>query len=454
MSIKGYDKSKFKKQMNEYLSASGPVRSIQHLLGREKEMALIDESLSADGRQLFIFGDRGVGKSSLAAAAANQYQSADNDHIQIGCGPDTEFYKTIEDLSDRVIKKVSGKRNYSITQTVDVKFYKINWNERDQDVALPKVDSMYTAIETLEEVSKYHSDAPIVVIDEFDQIDSDKERRLFANFLKAIGDRGVNIKLIFTGVAQSLQELLGEHDSSFRQLHTIELERLNWTGREDIVNDAITSFELTIDPEVTYKISKISNGFPYFVHLLTEKLLWCAFNNEETVHHIDFSLFDEALEKAINSISAHLQRPYNAASLHRTSDYKEILWATADSENTIRYIDGMFKSYLRINEQIYGNPPPDDNRPLSRDKFTARLMNLKKKTYGNIIENVSGRKGIYTYRENILRGYVAMKAQEYGIELHGDVQDEPKKPTALGKETRQHSAGKDFTPRVKFRGEE
>lgn len=453
MSIEGYSKERFKIQMNEYLSASGPVRSIQHLLGREKEMALIDEALSADGRHLFIYGDRGVGKTSLAQAAASQYQSADNSFIQIGCGPDTKFYKTIEDLADRVIKKASGKRNYNVNQSVDVKFYSIEWNKEIQEVSIPKVDSMYTAVEAIEDVCKFHSEMPVIVIDEFDQIDSENERRLFANFLKDLGDRRVSVKLIFTGVAQSLTKLLGEHESSFRQLHTIGLERLNWSGREDIVREAVHSFDLEIDYEIVYKISKISNGFPYFVHLITEKILWCAFDCERMVRKVGFDLFDEALEKAINSISAHLQMPYDAATLHRINDYKEILWATADSENTIRYIDGMYASYLRVNHQLYGNDPGEQDRPLSRSKFTSRLSNLRKKEYGLILENVAERKGLYSYRENILRGFVAMKALESGIELQGDVPDEPKKPTVLGREVSHNYAGKDYTPKVKFRGE-
>ena len=453
MSIEGFSKDKFKIQMNEYLSASGPVRSIQHLLGREKEMALIDEALSADGRHVFIYGDRGVGKTSLAHAAASQYQSIDNSFIQIGCGPDTKFYRTIEDLADRVIKKAAGKRNYNVTQSIDVKFYSIEWNKEKQEVAIPTINSMYTAIEAIEEVCKYHSETPVIVIDEFDQIESETERKLFANYLKDLGDRGVNVKLIVTGVAQSLTKLLGEHESSFRQLDTIGLERLNWTGREDIIKEAVHSFGIKIDSEVVYKIAKISNGFPYFVHLITEKILWCAFNCEQIIHNIGYDLFNEALEKAINSISAHLQMPYDAASLHRSTDYKEILWATADSENTIRYIDGMYASYLRINQQIFGNNPNEENRPLPRKKFTSRLSKFRKKEFGQILEHVVDRKGIYTYRENILRGFVAMKALESGIELQGDIPDEPKMPTAVGKETRQNYAGKDFTPQVRFRGE-
>ena len=454
MTIKGYDKNDFVSQLNQYLFASGPVRDFSHLVGRESEMSLIEEALSAEGRHVFIYGDRGVGKTSLAAAAANFYQSSDNSHIQIGCGPDTKFYKTIEDLVDRVIKKASGKRDYSVKSTFSVKFYKVQWNNKMIDVSIPEVNSMYTAVEAIEEVAKYHSDAPVIVIDEFDQIESEEERRLFSNYLKDLGDRGVDIKLIFTGVAQSLTKLLGDHESSFRQLHTIELGRLYWGPREKIVTDAMDSFNLKIDPNVVHSIARISNGFPYYAHLLAEKILWCAFDSEVDIEYIDEEIFSMALEKAISSISAHLSMPYDSATLHRNSDYREVLWATADSESTIRLIDGMFNSYLRINRQLYGPSPEEKCRPLTRKNFVARLANLKKKDYGGILENASDRKGLYSYRENILRGYVAMRALESGVELQGDMPDPPKMPTALGREKQRLNAGKDFTPKVRYRGEE
>ncbi len=453
MAIPGFDRDEFKDKLTEQLTASGPVRSIEHLIGREKEMSLIEQALSAEGRHVFIYGDRGVGKTSLAASAATQYQSADNNYIQIGCGPDTEFYKTIEELAERVIKKANGKRAYDVAHTINVKFYRLNWQSKDHEVVIPNVDSMYMAVEVIEEVSQYHSLAPIIVIDEFDQIDSDKERRLFAMFLKDLGDRGVNIKIIFTGVATSLTELLGSHGSSFRQLHTIELDRLNWSAREKIVYDAVSSFGLSIQKEVVYTIAKISNGFPYYVHLLTETLLWCAIDAEQDITEINFDLFELAVGIAIKSISAHLKLPYDKATLHRAADNQDVLWATADSESTIRYIDGMFSSYIRIHQQLYGNNPDSNARPLPRAKFTARLANLKKVEYGSILENPSDRKGIYSYKENILRGYVALRALEQGIELRGDIPDEPRKPTALARGSRPSSAGKDYTPRVKFRGE-
>jgi len=76
MAILGFDKHHFGIRLNEVLFASQPIQSIEHLYGRAPELDRIEKALFAPGRHIFIYGDRGVGKSSLAATAANQYQDS------------------------------------------------------------------------------------------------------------------------------------------------------------------------------------------------------------------------------------------------------------------------------------------------------------------------------------------------------------------------------------------
>ncbi|MNC82026.1 hypothetical protein D3C75_1353770 [compost metagenome] len=76
-----------------------------------------------------------------------------------------------------------------------------------------------------------------------------------------------------------------------------------------------------------------------------------------------------------------------------------------------------------------------------------------------MLELVEGREEMYSYRENLLRGFVALKAQEAGIELQGDTPDEPKIPTAMARARfsggSKHSAYySDPARQVKFRSEE
>lgn len=433
MAISSLNEEEFVKILKSALSIRSPIRTIERLIGREKELELIHEALHDDGGHIFIYGDRGVGKSSLAASVAAQYQSSDNDPIQIPCGKNTRFYKTVEEIAERILRRSGAKRPTSIDHTLNLKIYKVTVKERDIEVSLPQIDSMFSAVDVLEEVVKLHSSLPVIVIDEFDQIECPKERADFAHFIKDLGDRGVNVKFIFTGIASSLYQLLGDHESSFRQLFTLNLERLYWTHREEISYNAINKFGLEVEPEIIHSIARLSNGFPYFVHLLTQNLLWSAFKEEEEVKKLQFHHFEDAVNRSIVGVSGRLQRPYELAVLHDTHDHLLALWATADSESFIRYFDNIFNSYLRINAELFGKNPEPENRPLDKKAFKKIINKFKSKKYGEILELVEGREGIFSYKENLLRGYVALKAIESGIELKGDEPDEPKIPTAMAK---------------------
>ncbi len=98
MAIKDYDQHRFANRLGKYLSVSEPIDSIEHLFGREKELKIIERALFVPGRHVFIFGDRGVGKSSLAATAASQYQSSDAPYIDIACGPDTTLFTVVANI--------------------------------------------------------------------------------------------------------------------------------------------------------------------------------------------------------------------------------------------------------------------------------------------------------------------------------------------------------------------
>ena len=62
MAFEGYGKRSFGLRLNEIVSPSRPILSIEHLVGRDRELDRIEKALLAPGRNVFIFGERGVGK--------------------------------------------------------------------------------------------------------------------------------------------------------------------------------------------------------------------------------------------------------------------------------------------------------------------------------------------------------------------------------------------------------
>ncbi len=415
MAIQEYHRSQFGEKLNTLVSPSQPIRSVENLFGREKEIVRIEKALYAPGRHVFIYGERGVGKSSLAATAANQYQSSDSEYIDVSCSPDATLKSIIVNIAYQATKtsRLRDIKKNEI-QLLDIHYLKLQSGENEANKNLHnEIHSLTDAVEILREVSENHSERPIIVIDEFDRMDSEKERNLFADLLKHLGDKRISIKFIFTGIAKTLDELLGAHQSAIRQLETIELPKLSWDARWDILLHASKEFGIIVDRTICIRIAAISDGYPYYVHLITEKLLWRVFDDEITATEVLKAHYQAALHDAIDSISAELKRPYELAINQRTGDYEEVLWSTADSDFLQRYLKDMYSSYLYVMKQI------THKSPLKYDKYTARIRSLKGESNGEILIS-ENRPGLYSYREKMLRGFVRIQAEAHGIELLGE----------------------------------
>lgn len=412
MNAFGNDKHAFSRELNQVVSPSRPIDSIENLIGRDDELDRIEKALMAPGRNVFIFGERGVGKSSLAATAANQWQSADAAYIDISCAPDTTVFSMVSTIASQAVKKhwTSHQRT---TEHASVGFkwlgYSLAHEKEHVDIG-QQIRYLADAIEVLREIELLHSHMPIVVVDEVDRISRSSEVDLLADMLKQLGDKRVDIKFIFTGVAATLNEVLGSHHSAIRQLETIELPKLSFTARWDIAINALGHFGVEIPRAIYIRLAAVSDGYPYYVHLIVEKLLWLLFDDNKNSGIVEWSDYYASLDHSIKSISAELARPYELAVNQRTNDYEEVLWATSADEWQGAYLGSMYARYQKIMEQL------PNRAELSYTKFSNRIRNLLKPENGQIL--VKGQKsGYYHYREKMLRGYIRMQAEANRVEI-------------------------------------
>lgn len=56
---------------------------------------------------------------------------------------------------------------------------------------------------------------------------------------------------------------------------------------------------------------------------------------------------------------------------------------------------------------------------LNQEKFSSRVQSLKKETYGEVLVSRT-RRGMYTFREKMFRGFVRLQAEANGITLSGE----------------------------------
>lgn len=127
-----------------------------------------------------------------------------------------------------------------------------------------------------------HTAKSLIVIDEFDQIQNREEQESFASFVKQVSDKHVPARFIFCGIGESVEAMMAAHGSADRYFHTVGLAQLPWEARYEIVDDAASRLGIDIDDTTIWRIARISDGFPYYVHFISEKLFWRVYeaNNE------------------------------------------------------------------------------------------------------------------------------------------------------------------------------
>jgi len=410
--IPGYNKHSFGKRLSEVVSPSRPIISIENLIGRTAELDRIEKALFAPGRNVFIYGERGVGKSSLAATAANQWQSSDAEYIDVSCSPDSTITSIVANIASQAVD-AKWSETTRVTEEARLGMKWLSYSVRSEVSPTDfseRIKSLSDAIEVLKEVAALHSSVPVVVVDEVDRIEDEKEVDLLADLLKQIGDKRVGVKFIFTGVGGALNEILGAHRSAIRQLETIELPRLSWDARWDIAIHALNVFGVKIPREIYIRLAAVSDGYPYYVHLIVEKMLWILYEKEEVVTKVTWDDYYAALYQAIVGITAELSRPYEMAVNQRSRDYEQVLWSTSADEWQGAYLSDMYLQYSNIISQFEGKDE------LSYDQFAARIRNLLKPEYGEILKK-GQKKGYYHYREKMLRGYIRMQAEANRIEI-------------------------------------
>jgi Cdc6-like AAA superfamily ATPase len=225
MSISGFARDRFIATLQATLSPTTPIRSPEHLRGREKRLEDIRRALVQSGRSVFVYGDRGVGKTSLAQTAAFEHQSSTNSPVLIGCDAASTFGRVIQQVTSRLlgldatlIKQANQQKAGLATSGLSVEA-----QHSIERGPVPLPNSVDQAINMMSQASGKHSSEPVIVIDEFERIKADNERTLFADLIKQTGDQSMPFKLIFCGVASSLDELLDAHHSCYRYLVTVEL---------------------------------------------------------------------------------------------------------------------------------------------------------------------------------------------------------------------------------------
>lgn len=177
------DQDDFGKKLATVLSPSHTIQSAEQLRGRDTQLAEIRQAFYSPGRQVFIYGYRGVGKSSLAQTAAFERQSSDASPILISCSADSTCNDIVQAIAGSACPNDPRliKQSFQVGGKLATKGFGLELVNKLELGQIPKPGNLTEAIKLLEFVAATHSLTPVVIIDEFDLLTNKKEQENFAN---------------------------------------------------------------------------------------------------------------------------------------------------------------------------------------------------------------------------------------------------------------------------------
>lgn len=234
----------FESRLVQAFSPATAINRKDFFRGRPAALRRVIDAVNQPGQHVVIYGERGVGKTSLANVFSAFLEPLPSDAFgtaKVNC---------------------FRQSTYSDVWTALFKNLGIPEPAIDDSDSWEAVDPSWV-FEHLPRNRKL-----ILVIDEFDRTEDSEIDEKLADTIKALSDYEVDTTLVLVGVADNVDELIAEHRSIDRCLLQVHLERMEFSELLEIVQGGVTSAEMTISDAAAQQICILSLGLPHYTHAL------------------------------------------------------------------------------------------------------------------------------------------------------------------------------------------
>jgi hypothetical protein len=410
------------------LNAFKPGSEIENpaaFAGRSEEVLKLVDALYIEGSCPLIYGDRGLGKTSLAIqierialgdiellTELNCVDRALPDHrrfitFSIFC---SDMATTKNDILQRLINSAEGYDNLDALQhkeligqgtkrKISLKFFERETEEKFQLTSSQKF-SQLDIEEKLMAISRTVIEKTnskiLFIIDELDRV---KDTAGLASFIK--NSSGPHIKFLLVGISQNISSLLHDHSSLERTLMPVRVRRMNQGELAAIISKAmkllaIEGREFSFSETAIQIIIEAAAGFPWFVHVLGQESLRLAFDNGRTL------ISDDDVNVAINNLASN-------QFAQQFSDLYQIAVRDSIYRERVLRLFAKWKADDIPTSEIY---------PIAKTLDVANASIYKKDltlaTYGRILVTPPDQpKGIVRFRNAMFRRYVDLRQSIY-----------------------------------------
>lgn len=291
------DRARFR--LRSAFTPSQPIIDARMFAGRAQVLRTLIRSIEDQLLHVVLYGDRGIGKTSLLHVLTSLAREARYIVRYASCGEETEF----SDMFRAIAKDIPLLFHADYAPTSEE-------SEEGRSLADLLPDGQVTVPQLTDLFAKISGTRVLIVLDEFDRAHSHAFRRSIAELIKNLSDRSIRVQLVVAGVASNLNELIEHIPSIRRNILGLQVPRMTGSEIEELVHNGEAVCGLTFDPEAISLVTAVAYGSPYIASLLSQHAGLSAIDRKaKTVGRIDVT---NAISQAVNEI---VQR-VSAKSLH------------------------------------------------------------------------------------------------------------------------------------------
>lgn len=374
---------------------AAPIDQVNFFAGRIQQLRDVLDAIAQSGQHAVIYGERGVGKTSLAAVISEIIRMGKFWALGATCDG-TDSFSTIW---TKVFEEAELENQLpGIGFSPEPQLLR-----RTAADLLPNKNSVSPndVRRALEILARSGDRTVVVFIDEFDRLDDATSRTLFADTVKTLSDHLVGATVVLVGVADNVDELIAEHRSIERALAQIHMPRMSREELTEIVRRGLNFLSMEIEDSALARITGLSQGLPHYTHLLAQSAARAAVDQKRS--EIAPQDVDAAIARALDRAQESIISAYHRATLStRDNLYKQVLLACA-----MAHVDDL--GYFSAGD-VRGPLTAIMKRRYDIPAFARHLIALSEPQRGPVLQKSGfARKFRFRFVNPLLQPYVIMR---------------------------------------------
>jgi hypothetical protein len=244
-------------RLREAFTPSQPIVERTRFAGRRQVLASLIRAIEDQRQHVVIYGERGIGKTSLLHVVAQAAREARYLVVYVSCGATSnfdEFFRAVADgvpllyHADFGPTSPEGERGGTFADLLSA-----------TEVSVRSASQL---------CAKIAGTRVLVLLDEFDRVEQPEFRRNIAEFIKNLSDQTIRLQLVIAGVARNLTEIIAEIPSVQRNIFALEAPPMSDKEVRELIGRGGDIGRLDYSQGAADLIVESANGLPYLASLL------------------------------------------------------------------------------------------------------------------------------------------------------------------------------------------